>query len=701
MNLFSGPEVLGLVRGSARERLAVEAITPGLLDDPPRRGDFLLLERSATEAVVVRVVEARAGGPFGEGRETGATYLAELLKANVHEVPDTVRDMLHRLHLELHVLGVVRVHGERLAFEAGTRVLDPFGCRVRRPSPAALRFLASAGQVEGPGVVSFGVFAMGHEVRNDVPVLFSIARLKSRRSFVFARAGYGKSNLVKLLLSRLYEAPPDVGLLILDPEGEYAFAQTAEGRAVPGLADHPAIRPRLRVFTQRRSPELAEKYGDVIVSGLRIDFRACDPGEILSAFVHPEKQDQVWTNWLRSLAKRGRDGIVRVTDRWARLIDALDEKQYGITDDELAGFLFGSGARAPQSGKEREGNVSFQAIRNNLVPLLRRLHDPESRLMQQACEWLDRGNVVVLDLSLGSHTDARALADLLLFRLFRDRVQALTEGQQKPGVLAVFEEAQTVLSPLEKETSIFVRWVKEGRKYGLGSLMITQQPGAIAGPIVSQGDNFFVMHLLAEDDLRLLQRINSHYSQDLLEAIRGEPVRGNCYFWSAPDQPYVVPCRVANFDQVAGGVRAGVVRREVVAVGGRSALEQVVLRVLATDPAVFLLRVGTIDGKAAEDVVAVACSYVRRGVEASAFDGGGEAAMEIPEDLVPVLRAVGVLAVEGVFETRTERGEYACWLVDRAKLAAGCHAAGYSLKPVRDWRVDVVRAKSGGRGKGR
>jgi hypothetical protein len=512
--------------------------------NPPRRGEFLLLERSATEAVAVRVVEARAGGPFAEGREAGATYLAELLKADVDGVPETVRDMLHRLHLELHVLGVLRADDSRLRFEAGTRTLDPFGCRVRRPSPAALAFLASAGQVAGGGVVEFGRFAMGHEVSAEVPVLFSIDRLKSRRSFVFARAGYGKSNLVKLLLSRLYECPPDVGLLILDPEGEYAFTQTAEGRNVPGLADHESLRPRLKVFTQRRSPELQQRYGDVIRPDLRLDFGACEPGEILSAFVHPEKQDQVWTNWLRSLAVRRRDGTVQVKDRWRDLIGALDEKQYAISDDDLAALLFGKPAHTSGSRNEREGNVSFQAIRNNLVPLLRRLHDPKSRLMQEACEWLDRGNVVVLDLSLGSHADARALADLLLFRVFRERVQALTDGQQKHGVLAVFEEAQTVLSPAEKETSIFVRWVKEGRKYGLGALMITQQPGAISNQLVSQGDNFFVMHLLGQDDLNLLQRINAHYTEDLLQAIRSEPVRGNCYFWSAPDQPYVVPCRV-------------------------------------------------------------------------------------------------------------------------------------------------------------
>jgi hypothetical protein len=102
-------------------------------------------------------------------------------------------------------------------------------------------------------------------------------------------------------------------------------------------------------------------------------------------------------------------------------------------DDTLSELLFQKRC-TPASGNDRkDGNVSLQAIRNNLVPLIRRLHDAESTLLEDVCAWLAQGNIVVLDLSLGSHTDARALADLLLFRLFQERVAALTDGQQKKG----------------------------------------------------------------------------------------------------------------------------------------------------------------------------------------------------------------------------------------------------------------------------
>ena len=76
--------------------------------------------------------------------------------------------------------------------------------------------------------------------------------------------------------------------------------------------------------------------------------------------------------------------------------------------------------------------------------------------------------------------------------------------------------------------------------------MVTQQPGAIADQIISQGDSVFVLHLLNDADLASLKRHNAYFSDDILGVIRSEPIPGNCYFWSAPDQPFVLPVRVRH-----------------------------------------------------------------------------------------------------------------------------------------------------------
>ena len=95
----------------------------------------------------------------------------------------------------------------------------------------------------------------------------------------------------------------------------------------------------------------------------------------------------------------------------------------------------------------------------------------------------------------------------------------------------------------------FLAWVKEGRKYDLGALLVTQQPGSIPVEILSQGDNWFVFHLLASADLVNLQRANAHFSDDILAALLNEPIPGHGAFWSSVGgSPYPVPIRVLSFD---------------------------------------------------------------------------------------------------------------------------------------------------------
>ena len=55
--------------------------------------------------------------------------------------------------------------------------------------------------------------------------------------------------------------------------------------------------------------------------------------------------------------------------------------------------------------------------------------------------------------------------------------------------IAVIEEAQSVLSKYASDSSLCIV-DKEGRKIWKGSILVTQQPGAISSKLLSQGDNF-------------------------------------------------------------------------------------------------------------------------------------------------------------------------------------------------------------------
>ena len=79
--------------------------------------------------------------------------------------------------------------------------------------------------------------------------------------------------------------------------------------------------------------------------------------------------------------------------------------------------------------------------------------------------------------------------------------------------------------------------------------MITQQPGAISDQILSQGDNWFVFHLVSGGDLSILKKANGHFSDDILQSLLNEPIKGQGYFWSSEsERSYPVPVRILPFE---------------------------------------------------------------------------------------------------------------------------------------------------------
>src|SRR5262249_29116751 len=85
----------------------------------------------------------------------------------------------------------------------------------------------------------------------------------------------------------------------------------------------------------------------------------------------------------------------------------------------------------------------------------------------------------------------------------------------------------------------------------LGAVLITQQPGSISGEILSQGDNWFVFHLLSAGDLQSLKKANAHFSDDILSALLNEPIEGNGIHWSsAGGRGYPIPVRILSFEKL-------------------------------------------------------------------------------------------------------------------------------------------------------
>ena len=561
MKLFDPGNVVGVFRGFSDSGMEFHAdlVLPYReeLQSIPMHGQFVLVQLTREdEAVLGRITSVAAEGrlvsPIGED------YAIRAVRDD-RPIPDELRDQYLKYRVDIRVLGVERVDGDKLIFVPSHRRLPHVGAKVALCSDEVLAGVANAVDA-GPSAAEIGFLAFGEFVyAGDDPragaedwmvtlhpaILpkFQVSQLVSRRSFVFARAGFGKSNLIKLLFSRLYatdpvlpspgRAPAGVGTVIFDPDGEY-FWPDAHGR--PGLCDVPSLTERLVVFTGQQAPSPA--YQSFVVDKVKLDIRQLSAQRVIGIALPAERQDQQNVTKLKSLG----------TERWTRLVDLVAAHRYDVDPAEI---------RRICGIKPANEEAQTNAIIGNMVRVVDALHDPSSQMLRALKTSLSDGKLCVVDISqLRGHRGLQ-LASIILAEIFSHNQREFTKA--KPEIvpcIAVVEEAQTVLAPsvTSAEDSPFVSWVKEGRKYGLGAVLVTQQPGSIPPELLSQGDNFFVFHLLSAGDLAALKRANAHFSDDLLATLLNEPLVGHGVFWSsAPGtdrsaRPYPLPVRVLSFE---------------------------------------------------------------------------------------------------------------------------------------------------------
>ncbi|MEW6033150.1 MAG: DUF87 domain-containing protein [Bacillota bacterium] len=532
--------VIGFFKGFSPSGLdpAAEVVAPYRADINLSIGGFLLVEVSPDECLLGRITRYHPAGVMSSAE--GDEYLARLCRNAEAAVPEDVKESKLRYVVLVRLLGsVIAGRGDALEFNPAVRRLPHLGARVGLPSQRVVEFICRLGALlptgePDPGAAPIGHFALGREVydgsggRPAIPVSFQIHNLVGRRTYVFARAGYGKSNLIKLLLAKLYEdrrtIDEKVGLIVFDPEGEYGWSH---GAGQPGLADVPHLRDRLVIYTNRTPPNA---YRRLVGGNVKFNLASLRPSDVVDFCLPREKQEMIFASILRGLSP----------NQWETLIQRLAARRYAVPVEEIRGIL----------GVVGQGrDVSLEAIANNIVPLIDTMHDPKSRLREGCLHHLAKGNIVVVDISLLGSAAGERVAALLLWEVFTNNQRTFASpGQPGLKTVAVIEEAQAVLSQHQSESSPFVQWVKEGRKYDLGAIMVTQQPGSIDTRLLSQGDNFFAFHLTSAADLSALERVNAHFSQDVLANLLSEPIRGNAHFWAAPAQPFVLPVRVLNFE---------------------------------------------------------------------------------------------------------------------------------------------------------
>lgn len=425
-------------------------------------------------------------------------------------------------------------------FERGVSQHPTIEDRVHIVTEADLR------AIYGPGEPSDFV-AVGHLASAEsIPALVDINKLITRHSAVVGTTGAGKSTTVAGLLTSLSDSGryPSARILVLDIHGEYAKALKDRSTVFRISADESKEERTLNI------PFWALSFDELMTLG----FEGVD-GQKASTIA-----DMIVALKRDALSSFARDGITQDTvtvdspvpfcihKLWLELHKrenlTVIPKPGGSADDLEPAYVLDAANKPVQTGDamsvtppsyrtvKTTGTASERVnygkdaigIRQQLAGLASKLRDPRFAFLFKPGDWLPAIDgksskdldallqdwvggpkpITILDLS---GIPSSVLKDLIgaLLRILYDALfwaRKLPEGGRERPLLIVLEEAHTYLGKENSGAAAMAvrRIAKEGRKYGVGLMIVSQRPSEIDPTILSQCGTIFAMRLANDTD---------------------------------------------------------------------------------------------------------------------------------------------------------------------------------------------------------
>ncbi len=510
----------------------------------PHTGDFIVLTpKDEGNTKYLARVEAEIYDEDPIFRSQDKTLIAvHYARIAERELSERDKQKMFSYTYKVRILGTYTDAGTSIVFTTAVRKLPTVSYIARHLNQREVDSILNKANENGAPI---GCLCIGEKVFADKgSILFKVGKLRSKRTMIFAQSGFGKTNLVKVLLNHM-ASDTTYGKLIFDLNGEYFL----RGTTTYGLGDvdDPAIRGSVIVYTDKKLPKEYEGNKRFVYGGkVLLDMhKHLTVGDILS---FGAGFSEVMRSFLLYLDEEGVTDFVRNVDDYV----SHPEKLHQAYPD-----FFGE-AKEDAKGKKEDVSArkTIAAIRKRIRHLIddgKGLHSGQSSLVEKLFEYLRQGKTVIVDLSLKDNMDASIISTILVRKLFDNNKENFTSDQPDKIINTVIfvEEAQNVLSEefVKSNANPFVRVAKEGRKFGLGLVAITQRPSAISEEIRTQAENFFAFHMGNSDDIRALIKSNVNYDGVIANFIQRETIIGNLYMVSS-DQAFALPVRVAEFEKL-------------------------------------------------------------------------------------------------------------------------------------------------------
>jgi len=357
-----------------------------------------------------------------------------------------------------------------------SKLMPPFFSHVRELKKEDLSFLT---QPKNPFFI--GNLRSGSKMM-DVPIFLEGSKVLSHHILVAGTTGRGKSVLISNILWNLI-SKDYCGILVLDPHDEYY------GRNKIGLKDYPK-KEQMTYYTPKNPPPGTKT--------LKINLKTIKPHHFDGCinFSDPQQQALILyykyfgSNWINNLLfERKMEGILFREET----ISVVKRKLLYLLDLEIQGENIIS-----------KGIFDLNAGINTTFDIVKELED---------------GKVVIVDTSSFSGSVEILVGSLITTEIFNNYKFYKMNGTlgDKPVISVVLEEAPRVLGreALEHGPNIFSTIAREGRKFKIGLIAITQLPSLIPRDILANMNTKIILGIeMKPERTAIIESASQDLSED-------------------------------------------------------------------------------------------------------------------------------------------------------------------------------------------
>lgn len=358
----------------------------------------------------------------------------------------------------------------------------------------------------------------------EVAVCLNASRFVVRHAAIVGSTGAGKTSAVASLLQNFVAGGwQAANIIVIDPHGEYseALGSTASVRSVLGEGQRRLRVPYwalpaadiLRIFAGATGgATVMNRFADLVTQARRdfvsrAQWLALDPSAVTADTPVPFDIRRIWL-LLDSENRETRQ--VKGDPNTARILDPGDATR--LRSARFEPYAPGGGTPFQAPTYSTYGNLPDLLRLGLLDPRLRFFQEPQGDLdgpdplVTVIQEWLGEDRPIsVLDFSGVGSTATDVAIGVILNLLFEVALRGDPVGpgigRSRP-VLIVMEEAHRYLgesaAALTRESAN--RIAREGRKYGIGLLLVTQRPTELPKTALAQCGTLIALRLSNAED---------------------------------------------------------------------------------------------------------------------------------------------------------------------------------------------------------